>query len=176
MRRHHDERCAHLAPSKATGNKTGPHELQSSPTSFVLMRAHVKPHRITPTQHTATISELQLSAPRRSVCCSPIKEMAGTAVAPPLRTAENKLHIQTLGFIPGTFTTLGPCRYHEVSQLAPRGEPAMCVCGAAAPQHSGGFSAARRPSQPRAETPLVNKQSRYLQAFNAPLPSIYTAT
>lgn len=52
----------------------------------------------------------------------------------------------------------------------------MCVCGAAAPQHSGGFSAARRPSQPRAETPLVNKQSRYLQAFNAPLPSIYTAT
>lgn len=55
--------------------------------------------------------------------------MAGTAVAPPFRTAENKPHTQAPGFLLGTFTVLGPCRKHQVKQLAHYGELATRAGG-----------------------------------------------
>lgn len=98
----------------------------------------------------------------RSVCCSPRKEIAGTAVAPPFtRTAQNKLQTQTqdLDWAPS------PCWGHTIitrSNGSLSWGSCHCIAGAAIPLKGSGFLF-HFLLQPSAQTQFFkNRVSEYL--------------
>lgn len=125
----------------------------------MLRGAHVKAHRTTPTQHTAPISEHH-----RSVCCSPKRRRQGQLLHLPSGQLKINCRLRPWDF---------SGHLHLAQAVQPAGgQPdrsrsrACSVCMGLQLPSTAGVS----PSQPCAETPLVNKHSRYLQAFKAPCP------
>lgn len=129
------------------------------------------------------------SNPRRSVCCSPRKEIAGTAVAPPARrTAENKPQTHIPGFPTGHLQRAGAIPLSPGQTLGSFRELATGEWGLLFHKKGLGFSFDPVLSQPWALTLFFKKQSRRFRVVNAPLAlvciqnlgikkfSIYTTT
>lgn len=123
---------------RSPGTQQGDRKQDGAPRAaklFCIICAEGSP-RQSPPNHPHSAHSSHLRAPQISLL-QPKKETAGTAVAPPLGTAENKLQTQTLGFFRAPSPRSGRAASRGVSQIAHRAEPAVCAWGCSSPAQRG---------------------------------------